>query len=403
MNICTIGAEIAPVKKDISVGGVTNSVLRLCSGLNEKKVKNTIITTVPRSSNIHDFIISYNWGDIHQIPIKSRYMSIYYGLDFMFKSIKKSRELNSYNNFKILHGHSGYAPVSKITYLSAKLLGIPSIHTLYCPISSKYNNNLSQKISSSTIGYLALRNIDRVIAISNNIKNSLIEIGLNPTDVEVIPPPIPTKYPKEKKDKLNNIRNQLNISDSDFILLFVGNMSKTKGIDVLIDSMKKIVDKYPNIKLIITLELPHKEFEERKAELKLKIIEYKLNNNIIFLGIIPNMTSIIKISDIIIAPFLDINGISDYPLILLEAMSLNKTVISTKVGGIPEIVKHMKTGLLTSPGVSEDLYNAVVLLYENSNIKKEIEVNSNRYVKKYFSIDRVRDKTLEIYEEVLNK
>lgn len=388
MNICMSGSEIAPSTNGVLIGGVTSSVFRLSSQLSIFGEEIHIITSRPRVFDDKPYNYPF---DITQIPMNSTYPSFKYGLELLFKSFFLIRKENSKKQFDIIHGHSGEPSVAAIPNLCKTFLKNTCIHTLYCPIRP-----------DDRYAKYAFRDLDFIIAITENVKNSILQFGVPEEKIAVIPPAIDT-------DKFNpnvpgqETREKYGLSKSDNSLLFVGNLSKTKGIDILLDSMKIIKKDFPDIKLFMTLEMPHEKFSERKEEIKKKIENYDLSNNVVEFGIIDNMNKLIAASDILVAPFLDTFGPSDYPIPVLEAMSCAKPVVSTKIGGLPEIVFDDETGYLVNPNNADELADALKKLLNDRNLQTNIGRNASELINKNFSMKNVAKKTVKIYEAVSKK
>ncbi len=88
--------------------------------------------------------------------------------------------------------------------------------------------------------------------------------------------------------------------------------------------------------------------------------------------------------------------------ISVEAMASGKPVIATRVGGIPEVVEHGRTGLLVEPGNSRQIAEAVLYLLENKDIAKKMGANGIEEAKNY-SPDIISKKYIEVYRQVIEK
>lgn len=385
MKICMIGLEIGASQEGVFIGGAVNSVIRLSQGLSERHHHTSIVTTHPR---LHDSNINVPWADVYQIPIRGAYRSIGYGFDFAIKAPLRIKKLHKKEEFQVIHGHSGYPAVGLISGTAGRLINRPSIHTLYCPVDSNVR-----------LAKLYLSQVDMIIAISENIKKSLEKIKISAQKIKVIPPAINTAVFNPLTSG-KELRENLKIDKDDNVILFVGNLTKTKGIDILLEAMKDVIHRFPEVKLLITSELPHKDYEKREHEIKFKIEHFDLKTNIVRFGIIKNMAELMAASNILVAPFLDTDGPSDYPLPVLEAMGVGKAVIASNVGGIPEIVSNMENGILIEPMDVNSLSNAMMTLLEDDKLRHELGKNASTFVLNNFSIEKITKKMEVVYEEV---
>lgn len=388
MKICMVGSEIAPSKENIIIGGVANSVICLSQGLIENGHKIDIITSRPRVFNPNPNVPFLN---IHQISILNKYPSFGYGLELGIRSLFKINKLDKSENFQIIHGHSGEPSIAAIPKIVGKLKNKPSIHTLYCPVES-----------NDRYAYHFLSNIDVIIAISENVKKSLENIHIPSQNIRIVPPPIDTEKYNQKISGVK-LRTKLGLNKEKKAILFIGNLTKTKGIDLLLDAMKIVIKDLPEAKLLMTLEMPHLHYSKRVTEVKNKIKLLGIDDAIIKFGIIDNMAEFMAASDIVVVPFLDTYGPSDYPLPLLESMSIGKPVIVTRIGGIPEVVQNMENGLLIDPNDVNLLSSAILNLLEDKKLQNKLGENASNLIIDKFSIKTVSNKMEEIYEDITRK
>jgi glycosyltransferase involved in cell wall biosynthesis len=83
---------------------------------------------------------------------------------------------------------------------------------------------------------------------------------------------------------------------------------------------------------------------------------------------------------------------------------MTKPVIASKHGGSKEIIENNKTGWLVEPGNSEELSEKIIEVFELKQEKKDlIGNNGRRRVKKKFSLELMLDKTLNVYEELIDR
>lgn len=133
-------------------------------------------------------------------------------------------------------------------------------------------------------------------------------------------------------------------------LLFFGRLSLYKGIDTLYNAFKNLPPNY-DIKLIIA----------GKGDLNFTI-ENLPNLQFINKYIEPNeLYNLIYQSDIIICPYKDATQSG----VVMTAFALNKPIIATNVGGLPEMITHMKTGYIIPPSNTNALINAILYFYNN--------------------------------------
>jgi glycosyltransferase involved in cell wall biosynthesis len=91
-----------------------------------------------------------------------------------------------------------------------------------------------------------------------------------------------------------------------------------------------------------------------------------------------------------------------FPIALLEAMASYLPVVSTKVGGIPDMI-HKENGILITPGNSSELAEAIIKLLNSEDLCAEMGNNNRMRVEKYYTIENMIEKISSLYFQLLNK
>lgn len=149
-----------------------------------------------------------------------------------------------------------------------------------------------------------------------------------------------------------------------FTLLFLGLLGKNKGIYDLLECIRDHkVEFQGKLKLYIG---GNGEIEHVKQLIK----EYGIADIVIFEGWVSGDKKIelLNKSDAYILPSYK----EGLPISILEAMSYGMPIISTPVGGIPEIVSNGENGYLVEPGNKEDIYKAIISLLNDSDLRNRM-------------------------------
>ncbi len=170
----------------------------------------------------------------------------------------------------------------------------------------------------------------------------------------------------ESKD---NAKKKLNI-DGKFkkVILFFGIVRPYKGLGYLIEAMPKIISEMPDVCLIIA-----GEFWESEEKYMKQIEDLKIGDTVKVINqYIPNEDVGIYFSaaDVVLLPYISGTGSG----IVQIAFGLNKPVIATKVGCLPEVVAHGKTGYLIEKMNAQAIADSVIAFYRN---RKEVSFTRN--------------------------
>lgn len=228
-----------------------------------------------------------------------------------------------------------------------------------------------------------------------------------------------TEYEKERTEKYFKIKNKgivvprgielekfKNQDDSIFnrfsflknkkYILFLSRINWKKGLDILIPAFYKISKEFKNIYLLIA----GPDNEGYGNKIKKLIKDYGIENKIIFTGPLygNEKISVFKNAEIFVLPSYSEN----FGLAAVEAMASGTPIIISNKVGIYKEIKRYKAGIVVETNI-ESLYNGIKILLKNNNLKKEISENAKKIVKNEYDIEKVADKMIEVYENILKK
>lgn len=178
-------------------------------------------------------------------------------------------------------------------------------------------------------------------------------------------------------------------------ILFFGYIRKYKGLIYLIKALPEIIKQNKNINLIIAGEL----WEDWKIYQD-EINKLNLNNHIkVYPYYIPDkeVHKFFNMAEIVVLPYHNTEQTISGPL--LVSLAFGKPIIISKVGGIPEIIKNNKNGLLVEPGNVKELSKTVNYLLKNKQLQKKLSKEALKTTKN-MTWDKIADKTLEVYKSI---
>ncbi len=372
------------------IGGSANSLLNL---VRQQKITGDdvkILSYFPLiSKSKKDFLKenAFKNIDIHAEPNSKAY-----GAEFTLKATL--RAMFDKLDAEIVHGHSGYIDYLLASILISKISNSHLVYSLYCPV------NLQSIVTKYPLRNKYLEYITNnvtFIAISKNIASSLSQLSINRA-VHIIPPAINIEKFSDSFNKAE-LRKRHSFDISQPIILFVGNYSQTKNMECVLLAFSKFLTQFPNARLIITTELKMEKFSDREIYLQKLIDDLNINQKIIFKGIIDNMPELMQLSDVLVAPFRDTDGPSDYYLAALESMSVGTPAFVSPVGGMKEVV-NTSNGRLIQPDQPDQLTNELVNYFSDRSLGYEMGVNAARFIRQNFAPELVEKKVKEVYMDV---
>lgn len=98
-----------------------------------------------------------------------------------------------------------------------------------------------------------------------------------------------------------------------------------------------------------------------------------------------------------------ISGIDMSPLTLQEAQLMEKPVLASKVGGVPELINNNETGFLIESGNSDEWIEKISLLLNDEEMRKKFENGGRKFIENNFSWDKLAKDFSEILDEIISK
>jgi len=295
----------------------------------------------------------------------------------------KARNMIKDFNPDIIHVHTIFFFTTIIGVLLKKRFQIPLVTTLHLG-SIDYLKGLKGffiKVFEKKIGKWIIENSDLVTAVSNNVKSYGVRLGMDTRKCVVIHNGVDLSYFRAKRSYSSNSHK----------VVFIGRLIHNKGPDILLDSVKLVVKKIPDVKFLIVGEGPlRKKLEDFTRK-------NKLSKNVIFLGRVEDVRPAMKECDIYVRPSL----LDGMPLGVLESMAAGLPLIATKIAGTPEIITHGKTGILVKPEDARELAEAIFDLLMNSNRMQDLSRNALKFVKSGFSWDIITKKYEKCYVDTI--
>lgn len=299
---------------------------------------------------------------------------------FQLKKIIKKHQID------ILHAHVWNPASCRYAYMAAKSCKIPLVTTEHDPFKLPAFKNLFKRRS--------LKNVTKIITVSDENKEILAQLyPKHKEKITIIHNGIDTTWWQSQLRPINEndirkVKKEVFYANEDsLIIISIATLHERKGLKFLIEAVERLVEKFNNVKLVIIGEGPE------KAILEKQIKHSKLERHVALLGKKKEIPKLLKSSNIFVLPSLR----EAFGLVNLEAMITPLPVVASKTGGIPEIVQHNKTGILTEPGNSDKLTSALEKLIQEPELREKFAQEGKKRVLGHFSAEKMAEKYEEIY------
>lgn len=187
-------------------------------------------------------------------------------------------------------------------------------------------------------------------------------------------------------------------SKNKFIIGFMGRLRFKKGVMVLLESAKLLRNEKDIIFVIFGSGIGADD--DCSEEAKAFVRKHNLENKVFFRGFIErnNLPDVYKSLDVLVVPSIFNDS---FPCTVIEGMAAGLPVIASKIGGIPEQIEDLKSGILVDPNNPEAIRDNILLLLKNKELRNKIKTNAKEKVKKEFNESIQTKKFDEVFSEML--
>jgi glycosyltransferase involved in cell wall biosynthesis len=241
-----------------------------------------------------------------------------------------------------------------------------------------------------------LERSNKIIAVSDFTRRELLQYyKVKEEKIRVIHNGVDVNKFKPASDK-RKAKEELGLNPEDIAILSVGRLYARKGLFTLIESMLPVIRKFKNAKFIIS----GKGLSNEMSKLSAHATQLGVKGNIIFTGYFPDkkLPKLYQAADV----FAFSTFYENLPFAILEAMSSGLPVVTTNVGGIPEMIEDGKNGFLVQPFNSQELGDRVLYFLEHPAASSEMALLARKTIEERFDWRLIVKKALEVYDEALS-
>jgi PEP-CTERM/exosortase A-associated glycosyltransferase len=222
----------------------------------------------------------------------------------------------------------------------------------------------------------ALRHVDAVTTICDGLRREIVERGIAPDRVTVIPNAVDVDKFTVEADAGRDLRIRLGLAGAT-VLGFIGSFYAYEGLAMLLEAFPAIRSRHPEAKILLVGGGPQDEALRTLAG-KLSIADA-----VVFTGRVPHaeVERYYDVVDLLVYPRLPMRLTELVtPLKPLEAMAGGRLLIASDVGGHRELIRHGETGILFKAGSVEDLARETVQLLDARASWPELRARARRFV-----------------------
>ncbi|XP_059177216.1 phosphatidylinositol N-acetylglucosaminyltransferase subunit A-like [Physella acuta] len=308
-NICMVSDFFYP-----NMGGVESHIYQLSSCLIERGHKVVVVT--------------HCYGDRQGVRYLANGIKVYYlpfppfynqcVLPTIFPSFPLLRNVFLRENIQIVHGHSAFSTLGHEAMFHARTMGLRTVFTDH----SLFGFADASSILTNKILNFSLADCTHTICVSHTCKeNTVLRANMQPSAVSVIPNAVdPTVFLPDPTKR----------DDQKITIVVISRLVYRKGMDLLAGIIPPITRKYPQVQFIIGGDGPKRIILEEVRE------QLQLLDRVVMLGSLQHD----KIRDVLVKGDIMLNTslTEAFCIAIVEAACCGLQVVSTKVGGIPEVL-----------------------------------------------------------------
>lgn len=347
------------------------------------------------------------------------YLAAQLGIDYftipeMGRSISPLKDLQAYNKLKkiirefkpdVVHTHA--AKPGALGRLAAAACGVPAIvHTYHGHVFHSYFSKLKSGFYINLERFLASKS-SAIVAISEAQKKELVQdFRIAPENkFRIVPLGLDLdKFQQQMPEKRARFRAEFGLADDEIAIGIIGRLVPVKNHSLFLKAIHAVLQKSTRkIKAFIIGDGETRtDLESEALRLGISFSTQESNTHphpLVFTSWRSDVDTI--------AAGLDIITLTSFnegtPVSLIEAQAAGKPIVSTKVGGIGDIVLEGQTALLANVDDEDTFCRHLLWLVEDDALRLQLGSNSSPYVLQRFGYQRLMRDMADLYYELLHK
>ncbi len=191
-----------------------------------------------------------------------------------------------------------------------------------------------------------------------------------------------------------SVRSQMGYKEDDFLIGVMGRIDQQKGQKELLEAFSNLCRSRENLKLLIVGEPTRGESSQEKYFQKLKelVAQKKIEKQVSFISFQKEPQQLIANLDLFVMP----SYRETFGFVLVEAMASGVPVLSTRAGGVPEILGQGELGFLALPKDSQDLKSQLEIILDQTQLRKEKAEKALRHIHEFYERQKVYERFMKI-------
>ena len=295
-----------------------------------------------------------------------------------WRAVRQIEECIQEDGIELLHTHGYKADL--YGYVAARRSGKPIVATCHNWVGGTAALGIYNHLDR-----MALKRFHGLAAVSDSVAQRLLDSGIAAKKIRTIANGIDVgTFERARPLPVFDF-------DGNKVVGMVARLDLQKGFEYLLRAARELCGAFPELKIVIVGEGPDRQAIEGMIQ------RFGLQSSVILAGQHSDMPGIYAALDVFVLPSLN----EGLPMTILEAMAASKSVIATRVGAIPTVIKDGETGLLVDPCNVTGLRDALARLLTDSDLCRRIGSAGHDWVSRNYTSQAMALKYRQMYDEVL--
>jgi glycosyltransferase involved in cell wall biosynthesis len=368
----------------LNIGGPAIHAILLNDALDDGVVfSSTLVTgtTAPHEGDMLDLAAAHHVRPII-LPALGREISPTDDLVSLARMVRLVRWLRP----DVVHTHM--AKAGTVGRLAARMCGVPLIvHTYHGHVFHSYFSPAKTRVFVMVERALGLMT-DRIIVLGEGQRDEIASLGVAPASkLEPIRLGLELRQFLEAEHARGGLRGELGLDDTTPLIGIVARLVPIKAHEVFFEAASHVLKATPDARFVVVGD------GERRAELEAMVERTGLGTAVRFLGWRRPMVGVYADLDVVALTSRNEGS----PVALIEAMASARPVISTDVGGVPDVVVDGVTGLTVASGDAGALAQGIVRLLRERDVADRLAAAGRRHVYPRYDSSRLVNDVRNLY------
>ncbi|MDT8898589.1 glycosyltransferase family 4 protein [Thermanaerothrix sp. 4228-RoL] len=378
--------RVLEIIKGLDIGGISGGAERFGVDLSIALAKKGIPIEICVFFKTYTELEKYWLDKIEEAGVTVISLATWKGNSSRSEFVKGTKKLLDYQTkhpFDLYHSHTQFGTLAAL-YVALRMGNVKVVRTAH--ITQEWEDSLYSRINRLIWGEIVFPLfVDAQVAVSKSVLQNIKKYWgqrFAKRQPAVIYNSIPIPY---------NIPTRTSREQNKFIIGTAARLIEHKGIRYLIEAASIVCQQIPDVKFLIAGE------GELRGALQDLILQKGLTDIVFLLGQHPHIYEFLSQLDLFVLPSL----LEGLPTVILESMAAGVPVIATNIPGTDELIEDGIDGWLVPPRDPKALAEKIIFALRSPHLRTQVSEAGRKKVE-HFSIDKVADQYIALFQELLN-